>query len=189
MPHGSHPNLFYQFKNGPFRASLFFFAAVIMFIIKFCWCLDTNDRPLESEATTLPTEPQPLPNLLIFVQVKNFGVFWPTFELLSTVSRRSTSGFDHFRRPPVRLRWTAAWSRKPISMKNCHFHFNYFVSVHFCSFNVEKYSYKMRREPYKMSKYIKEPPGTINNKSLSYDHHLIMKTYENDRLFVQYDLF
>ena len=127
MPHGSHPNLFYQFKNGPFRASLFFFAAVIMFIIKFCWCLDTNGRPLESEATTLPTEPQPLPNLLIFVQVKNFGVFWPTFELLSTVSRRSTSGFDHFRRPPVRLRWTAAWSRKPISMKNCHFHFNYFV--------------------------------------------------------------
>ena len=99
MPHGSHPNLFYQFKNGPFRASLFFFSAVIMVIIKFCWCLDTNGRPLESEATTLPTEPQPLPNLLIFVQVKNFGVFWPTFELLSTVSRRSTSGFDHFRRP------------------------------------------------------------------------------------------
>ena len=29
--------------------------------IKFCQCLDTNHGPLVSEATALPTEPQPRP--------------------------------------------------------------------------------------------------------------------------------
>ena len=32
-----------------------------MFNIKCCRWLDSNHRPLELEATALPTEPQPLP--------------------------------------------------------------------------------------------------------------------------------
>ena len=50
-------------KNG-----LFFFVFVFsiqltvkMFNINFCWWRDSNRGPLESEATALPTEPQPLP--------------------------------------------------------------------------------------------------------------------------------
>ena len=38
--------------------TLFFFSSFL------CWWLDSNRRPLVSEATTLPTEPQPLPYLL-----------------------------------------------------------------------------------------------------------------------------
>ena len=33
-----------------------------MFYIKVCQWLDSNGKPLVSEATALPTEPQPLPN-------------------------------------------------------------------------------------------------------------------------------
>ena len=36
-----------------------------MFCIKICQWLDLNRRPLLSEATALPTEPQPLPNGLL----------------------------------------------------------------------------------------------------------------------------
>ena len=32
-----------------------------MFIVKFCQILNLNHRPLVSEATSLPAEPQPLP--------------------------------------------------------------------------------------------------------------------------------
>ena len=35
-----------------------------MFNVKFCWWLDLNHRPLVTEATALPTEPQPLPLIL-----------------------------------------------------------------------------------------------------------------------------
>ena len=35
-----------------------------MFNIYFCWWMYSNCRPLESEATALPTEPPPLPNWL-----------------------------------------------------------------------------------------------------------------------------
>ena len=32
---------------------------------RICWCLDSNRGPLVFEATTLPTEPQPLPKSLL----------------------------------------------------------------------------------------------------------------------------
>ena len=34
--------------------------------IKFCQCWDSNCRSLVSEATTLPTEPQPLPKYIVY---------------------------------------------------------------------------------------------------------------------------
>ena len=53
------------FLNGPFIAS---FSFIFVFFntknkcsIKICRCLDSNCRPLVTEATALPTEPQPLP--------------------------------------------------------------------------------------------------------------------------------
>ena len=53
--------------------------------INFCRWLDSNRGPLASEATTLPTEPQPLPKLLSLCQNKiimqhlygNILSFWP----------------------------------------------------------------------------------------------------------------
>ena len=55
------------FLNGPLPASFF---SIFVFLIqltskKICWWLDTNPRHLMSEATTLPTKPQPLPRLLL----------------------------------------------------------------------------------------------------------------------------
>ena len=41
--------------------SSFLQLTVNMFIVKSCWWLDSNRRPLVSEPTALPTEPQPLP--------------------------------------------------------------------------------------------------------------------------------
>ena len=37
--------------------------------INFCRWLDLNLRPLKSEATTLPIEPQPLPELLLYSEI------------------------------------------------------------------------------------------------------------------------
>ena len=39
-----------------------------MFIVKFCQWQDSNRAPLVSEATTLPTGPQPLPLSIYFLQ-------------------------------------------------------------------------------------------------------------------------
>ena len=50
-----------------------------MFIIKYCWWLDSNCRPLELEATTLPTVPQPLPFHMFC-----FFVSWAISRSLST---------------------------------------------------------------------------------------------------------
>ena len=52
--------------NVPFPASFYLFSSfhqltVHMFIIKFRRIMDSNRRPLESVATALPAEPQPLP--------------------------------------------------------------------------------------------------------------------------------
>ena len=58
------------FKSGPFPASfLFIFVFSIQLIInkcsiKFCRWLESNRGPLVLKATTLPTEPQPLPILV-----------------------------------------------------------------------------------------------------------------------------
>ena len=53
-------------KNGPFPASISLFSSFQqltenVFIENFCCCLDSNCGPLASEATVLPTDPQPLP--------------------------------------------------------------------------------------------------------------------------------
>ena len=54
------------FFNGPFRPLFHYFRLFItfdskhMFKINFCQWLDLNCAPLVSEATTLPTDPQPL---------------------------------------------------------------------------------------------------------------------------------
>ena len=45
-----------------------------MFNINVCWWLDSNSRPLELEATVLPTEPQPLPNYCIVILDVHDGV-------------------------------------------------------------------------------------------------------------------
>ena len=48
---------------------------------KFCWCLEMSHIPLVSEATALPTEPQPLPNwsiclnCLLNVSTKQLGKY------------------------------------------------------------------------------------------------------------------
>ena len=63
--------LFFFKKNWPFPASFFFISSFqytvdskqMFNINKFCQWLDSNRGPLVSEATALPTEPQPLPNL------------------------------------------------------------------------------------------------------------------------------
>ena len=62
------PNM-YQKKifNQPFPASFFFIFVfsiqlTVICSIKFCRWLDSNCGTLGSEATALPTEPQPLPN-------------------------------------------------------------------------------------------------------------------------------
>ena len=58
-------------KNGPFPSSFFFIfifsiQLTARFNINVCQCLDSNCGPLESEATTLQTEPQPLPPFWFF---------------------------------------------------------------------------------------------------------------------------
>ena len=69
-------NFFY--KNWPFPASfLSLFSAfqqltVNMFIIRFCRWLDSNCRPLASEATALPTEPQPFRIIILDHWVRIF---------------------------------------------------------------------------------------------------------------------
>ena len=59
-------------KNGPFPASFLYFRlfnTVVIIIIFFRW-LDSNRGPLESKATALPTEPQPLPIIFNFIPEK-----------------------------------------------------------------------------------------------------------------------
>ena len=53
------------FKDGQFPASFSLFSSFLFYnwLIKFCRCLDLNCRSLVSDATLLPTEPQPLPYL------------------------------------------------------------------------------------------------------------------------------
>ena len=46
-----------------------------MYNIQVCRCLDSNRGPLELEATTLPTEPQPLPKLLYLLLTKASQLF------------------------------------------------------------------------------------------------------------------
>ena len=58
---------------------------------KFCWWLDLNCGPLVLEATTLPTEPQPLP--LIFKRFSKSFFFkmghpWPLFHLFLVFSNK-----------------------------------------------------------------------------------------------------
>ena len=65
-------NLFFKWSiPGHFFFIFIFSIQLIVNIVhyKFCRWLDSNHRPLESIATTIPTEPQPLPkNLLTYVQ-------------------------------------------------------------------------------------------------------------------------
>ena len=69
----------------PFEISSYFFPGLFffssfhyswhgMFNIIFCRWLDSNCGPLDLESTTLPTEPQPLPFILLLVRlfVSNF---------------------------------------------------------------------------------------------------------------------
>ena len=63
--------LFLFYKKLTFPASFSLFSSFqcswrLMFDINFCHWLDSNIGPLELEATTLPTEPQPLPTCLFF---------------------------------------------------------------------------------------------------------------------------
>ena len=56
------------FKNGPFMVSFSLFLSFqyswqLMFNINFWQWMDSNRRPLELEATALPSEPQPLPRM------------------------------------------------------------------------------------------------------------------------------
>ena len=57
----------YFFQNGPFRPLFLYFCLYFtvyrkqVFNMKVCLWLDSNCGPLVSEATALPTEPQPLP--------------------------------------------------------------------------------------------------------------------------------
>ena len=50
-------------KDGPLLASFSLFSSFLLYswLIKLCRCLDSNRGSLVSEATALPTEPQPLP--------------------------------------------------------------------------------------------------------------------------------
>ena len=52
-----------------------------MFIIKFCWWLDSNYISLVLEAVTLPTEPQPLPALIFLLSLVSFVVKWSVYFL------------------------------------------------------------------------------------------------------------
>ena len=109
------------FKNGPFPASFSLFSSFQyswqwIFNIKFCWWLDSNRGPLESEATALPTEPQPLRqcfNVLVakflsdYLLLARIKVWWKrwTNNLGAKMSRRDKSskssvtdlggGWDH----------------------------------------------------------------------------------------------
>ena len=56
------------FLNGVI-SSLFFVLLIQLTVYKNCWWLDLNCRPLELEATALPTELQPLPNIKIYVWI------------------------------------------------------------------------------------------------------------------------
>ena len=60
------------FLNGPILASFSLFSSFhyswqLTMNIIFCWWVDSNRGPLESEATALPTDPQPLPPVYLFV--------------------------------------------------------------------------------------------------------------------------
>ena len=109
------------FKNGPFPASFSLFSSFQyswqwIFNLKFCWWLDSNRGPLESEATALPTEPQPLRqcfNVLVakflsdYLLLARIKVWWKrwTNNLGAKMSRRDKSskssvtdlggGWDH----------------------------------------------------------------------------------------------
>ena len=66
---------FFFFKSGPFPASfLFIFVFSVQLIInkcsiKFCRWLEANRGPLVLKATALPTEPQPLPKVVLYYKV------------------------------------------------------------------------------------------------------------------------
>ena len=71
------PIVFFK-KNGPFSPSFFFiFVFSIQLTVnvqnKFCQWLDSNRGPLELEATTLPTNPQPLPLYYLLLPKSNNG--------------------------------------------------------------------------------------------------------------------
>ena len=58
--------IFFLKEIGPSRPLFLYFLLFNtvdskMFNLNFCWWRNSNRRPLELEATTLPTEPQPLP--------------------------------------------------------------------------------------------------------------------------------
>ena len=60
--------------NGPFSASLYLISSFqdtcrLEKVCKICRCLDSNHGGLVSEATTVPTEPQPLPSFAIKFRV------------------------------------------------------------------------------------------------------------------------
>ena len=52
------------FLNGPFPANIY--------CINICLCSDSNSGPLVSEATALPTEPQPLPSWKVSIAGNNY---------------------------------------------------------------------------------------------------------------------
>ena len=58
----------------------------------FCQWLDSNRRPLLSEATALPTQPQPLPiEIKTYFKHKNIVPVWPdSFVAAASVTRKKS---------------------------------------------------------------------------------------------------
>ena len=71
---GTIPGLFFYFRL--FNTQLT--ANKCSIFINFCRWLDSNRRPLVLEATALPTEPQPLPNLLI-VTIQCYTIYFTIY--------------------------------------------------------------------------------------------------------------
>ena len=88
-------DFFSFFNDGPFPASFSLFSS---FLINYNWqiklsrCWDSNCGYLVPEATTLPTQPPPLPHLFIFL----FS-HWSSFQLSAQEIQLLLSAFDCYR--------------------------------------------------------------------------------------------
>ena len=82
-----HDRCYSCWKNGPTQPLFLYFrlfntqltANKCSIWINFCQWLDSNRRPLVSEVTALPTEPQPLPRCYSCLVVDNGRLNVPTF--------------------------------------------------------------------------------------------------------------
>ena len=104
-------------------SGLFFFIFVLSIVqleVKFCRCLDLNCGSLVSEATALPSEPQPLPTVIdsLYLLVKQH-YYWPHTATTKTSTSFHINVFSLFltyekTRMTLHLNWT-------------HHHFNHEV--------------------------------------------------------------